>query len=434
LLPKAAIDPLRICRNLPRAHMDLLKQTWANLTANKLRSFLTMFGIAWGLICLILMTAMGEGLWVAQKQRTRSLGKNILIVWGGTTSKRSGGIRAGKYLPLTLDDFFLIREKASLVESSSPEMQRSMRVRTRINDGIYSINGVYPGYMQIRTMEVESSGRLINDGDNLQARRVCILGNITKDRLFGREPAIGSTITIGDLPYLVIAVLIEREMDSGYNGRDATKIFIPYHAMEKDFPLPWAQYGKRQVSNIILQARSEEVAEAAELQVRQIMAKERGFDPEDRSALGIWNTVKEAQLLHNLFATLKLFLGAMAIVTLALGGVGVMNIMLLSVGERTREIGICKAVGATTRRILLQFFAESLTLVFIAGITGIMLGWGLCALLNLLPRMEFFAGMIVTPQIAGIAAGFLTLVGVLSSIYPAFMASTVDPIEALRCE
>ena len=414
--------------------MDLLKQTWVNLTANKLRSFLTMFGIAWGLICLILMTAMGEGLWVAQKQEARSLGKNILLLWGGTTSKRTGAISAGRSMPLTLDDFYKIREKASLLERSSPEIQRSMRVRSRVNDGIFPVAGVYPDYMEMRTIEVESSGRLINDGDNLQARRVCILGYAVKDQLFGREPAIGRTVSIGNLPYLVIAVLIEKEQDSGYNGRDSTKIFIPFHAMEKDFPLPWAQYGKRQVSNIILQARSEAVAEAAELQVRQIMAKEKGFDPEDRSALRVWNTVKEAKLIHKLFATLKLFLGAIAIITLALGGVGVMNIMLLSVGERTREIGICKAVGATTRRILLQFFAESLALVFIAGITGILLGWILCALLNLLPKMDQFAGMIVTPQIAWIAAGFLILVGILSSIYPAFMASTVDPIEALRCE
>ncbi len=414
--------------------MDLLKQTWANLAANKLRSFLTMFGIAWGLICLILMTAMGEGMWVAQKQQARALGKNILIVWGGTTSKRAGGISAGRYMPLTLDDFFLIREKAGLLERSSPEIQRSKRVRSQVNDGVYAIHGVYPDYVQMRTIEVDTSGRLINDADNLQARRVCILGDETKDQLFGRESAIGHTISIGGLPYIVIAVLIEKDQNSSYSGRDATKVFIPYHSMERDFPIPWAQYGRRQISNLVLQARSEAVAGAAELEVRQIVAKEKGFDPEDRSALGIWNTVKEAKLIHNMFATLKLFLGAMAIITLILGGVGVMNIMLLSVGERTHEIGICKAVGATTRRILLQFFAESLMLVFIAGLAGIMLGWGLCALLNLLPKMEHFAGMIVTPQVAWIAAGSLALVGILSSIYPAFMASTVDPIEALRYE
>jgi putative ABC transport system permease protein len=135
-----------------------------------------------------------------------------------------------------------------------------------------------------------------------------------------------------------------------------------------------------------------------------------------------------------LFASLKVFLGAMAVVTLILGGVGVMNIMLLSVGERTHEIGVCKAVGATTRRILVQFFAESMALTFIAGLAGVSIGWGLCAAVNLLPKIDFFAGMIVTPEIGWIAFGILTLVGMLSSIYPAFMASVVDPIEALRYE
>ncbi len=393
-----------------------------------------MFGIAWGLICLILMTAMGEGLWVAQKQKARALGRNILIVWGGMTSKRTGGVSAGKSIYLTLDDFYRVRQKARLLQRSSPEIQNTLPVRSQINNGVFAIHGVFPDYMQMRTIEVESSGRLINEADNLQARRVCILGNEVKDRLFNRENAVGRTIEIGQFPYLVIAVLIEKDQNSNYSGPDATKVFIPYHSMERDFPLPWAQYGKRQLSNLILQAHSESLGEAAELEVRQIMGESRGFDPMDTNALGIWNTVKEATLIHNLFSTLQLFLGTMAIMTLALGGVGVMNIMLLSVGERTREIGICKAVGATTRRILLQFFAESLSLVFIAGFVGITMGWGLCALLNLLPEMDFFAGMIVTPQIAWIAFGFLTLVGVLSSLYPAVMASMVDPIEALRYE
>jgi putative ABC transport system permease protein len=142
----------------------------------------------------------------------------------------------------------------------------------------------------------------------------------------------------------------------------------------------------------------------------------------------------QAKFVKRIFDSLQIFLGVVAIITLILGGVGVMNIMLLSVGERTHEIGICKAVGATTRRILMQFFAESMTLTLIAGLTGIFVGWGLCALINLLPKIDFFAGMIVTPQLGVIAFGFLILVGVLSSIYPAFMAAVVDPIEALRYE
>jgi putative ABC transport system permease protein len=245
---------------------------------------------------------------------------------------------------------------------------------------------------------------------------------------------VGQTIMIGEFPYLVVGELAHKDQNSNYSGPDKKMIFVPFYTIARDFPLPNAAEGKRQLSNLILQPRSEEIGEAAELQVRQVLAKAKGFDPLDEDALPIWNTITEAKLIYQLFASLKVFLGAMAVVTLILGGVGVMNIMLLSVGERTHEIGVCKAVGATTRRILMQFFAESMTLTFMAGLAGIFIGWGLCWLINQLPKIDFFAGMIVTPALGWIAFGFLTLVGVLSSIYPAFIASVVDPIEALRYE
>jgi putative ABC transport system permease protein len=414
--------------------MDLLVQTWLNLKANKTRSFLTMFGIAWGLVCLLLMTAMGEGMWVAQKQKARSLGQNIMIVWGGMTSKGMEGVRAGKTIRLTLDDYFKVRQRATYLQRSSPEIQRSLPVRSSINNGTFGTHGVFPDYMQMRTIEVKPGGRQINEGDNANLLRVCILGDEAKEQLFNKGNAVGQTVMIGELPYLVIGELIHKDQNSNYSGPDKKMVYIPFNTITRDFPLPKAVDGRYQLSNLILQPRSEELGEAAELQVRQILAKEKGFDPLDEDALPIWNTITEAKLVYKLFASLKVFLGAMAVVTLILGGVGVMNIMLLSVGERTHEIGVCKAIGATTRRILLQIFAESMALTFLAGLAGLIFGRGLCALINLLPKIDFFAGMIVTPEVGWIAFGFLTVVGVLSSIYPAFMASVVDPIEALRYE
>jgi putative ABC transport system permease protein len=414
--------------------MDLLQQIWLNLKSNRTRSFLTMFGIAWGLVCLILMTAMGEGMWVAQKQKARALGQNIMIVWGGMTSKGIEGVRAGKIIRLTLNDYFTIKQQATYLQRSSPEIQRSLPVRSDLNNGTFSTHGVFPDYMQMRTIEVQPGGRPINEGDNANALRVCILGDEVKDQLFSKGNAVGQTVMIGELPYLVIGELIKKDQNSNYSGPDRKMIYVPFYTITRDFPLPKAVEGRYALSNLILQPTGEELGEAAELQVRQIMAKEKGFDYLDKDALQIWNTVTEAKLIYKLFASLKVFLGAMAVVTLILGGVGVMNIMLLSVGERTHEIGICKAVGATTRRILVQFFAESMALTFIAGLAGIFIGWGLCSLINLLPKIDFFAGMIVTPAVGWIAFGFLTLVGVLSSIYPAFTASLVDPIEALRYE
>jgi putative ABC transport system permease protein len=393
-----------------------------------------MFGIAWGLICLILMTSMGEGMWVAQEQKARALGQNIMIVWGGLTSKGREGVRPGKVIRLTLEDYLTLKQKATYLQRLSPEIQRSLPAVSRINNGTFNTHGVFPDYMQMRTIEVVSGGRQINDGDNANALRVCIIGDEVKDQLFNKEKAVGQTIMIGGYPYLVIGELIPKDQNSNYSGPDKKKIFVPFYSMSRDFPLPMASDGKYQLSNMILQPRSPGVGESAELQVRRILAGEKGFDYLDEDALGIWNTIKEARFIKRIFDSLRVFLGSMAVVTLILGGVGVMNIMLLSVGERTREIGVCKAVGATTRRILMQFFAESMVLTLAAGLAGIFTGWGLCALINRLPKIDFFAGMIVTPEVGLVAFGFLMLVGVLSSIYPAFMAAVVDPIEALRYE
>jgi putative ABC transport system permease protein len=414
--------------------MGLLGQTYRNLMANKTRSFLTMFGIAWGLICLILMTSMSEGMWVAQQQKMRTLGQNILICWGGMTSKGNEGIRAGRIIRLTLDDHDLLRQKATFLQRLSPEIQRYLPARSRINNGTFNTHGVFPDYMQMRTIEVKTGGRQINEADNARALRVCIIGDEVKDQLFNKENPVGQTIQVGGFPYLIVGELKPKDQNSNYSGPDKKKIFIPFYSMSRDFPLPKAVDGKYALTNLILQPRSVDDGESAELQVRQILAEDKGFDPLDQDAVQIWNTIKQAKFTKQIFDSLKVFLGAVAIITLILGGVGVMNIMLLSVGERTREIGICKAVGATTRRILMQFFAESMMLTLVAGFAGILTGWGLCALINLFPKIDFFAGMIVTPELGLIAFCFLTLVGMLSGIYPAFMAALVDPIEALRYE
>jgi putative ABC transport system permease protein len=414
--------------------MTLLIQTFYNLAANKTRSFLTMFGIAWGLICLILMTSMGQGMWIAQEQKARALGQNIIIVWGGMTSKGREGIRPGKVIRVTLDDYFTLKKQATYLQRLSPEIQRGLPASSRINNGTFRTHGVFPDYMQMRTIEVQPGGRQLNQGDNDNALRVCVIGDETKDQLFNKQKAVGQTIMVGGFPYLIVGELIHKDQNSNYSGPDKTKIFVPFYSMMRDFPLPYGSEGKEAISNILLQPRSESLGEAAELQARQILAKGKGFDYLDQDAVQMWNTVTQAKFVKRIFDSLQIFLGVVAVITLILGGVGVMNIMLLSVGERTHEIGICKAVGATTRRVLMQFFAESMTLTLIAGLTGIFVGWGLCALINQFPKVDFFAGMIVTPQLGVIAFGFLILVGVLSSIYPAFMAAVVDPIEALRHE
>ena len=228
--------------------MDLLTQTWLNLKANKTRSFLTMFGIAWGLICLIIMTAMGEGMWVAQKQKARALGQNIMIVWGGMTSKGMEGVRAGKNIRLTLDDYFTVKQQATYLQRSSPEIQRYLPARSTINNGTFNTHGVFPDYMQMRTIEIKPGGRQINEGDNANSLRVCILGDEVKDQLFNKTDAVGQTIMIGELPFLVIGELVKKDQNSNYSGPDRKKIFVPFYTIARDFPLP--QGRRRPVSAV----------------------------------------------------------------------------------------------------------------------------------------------------------------------------------------
>ena len=211
--------------------MALLIQTFMNLKANKTRSFLTMFGIAWGLVCLILMTSMGQGMWVAQKQKTRSLGQNIMIVWGGMTSKGGEGIRPGKTIRLTLDDYFLLKQKATYLQRLSPEVERSLLAASRMNNGTFRTHGVFPDYMQMRTIELAAGGRQINEGDNDKALRVCIIGDEVKKQLFNKADATGETIMVGGFPYLIIGELMHKDQNSNYSGPDKTKIFIPFYSI-----------------------------------------------------------------------------------------------------------------------------------------------------------------------------------------------------------
>lgn len=413
---------------------ELLRQTITNLKANRLRSVLTMFGIVWGIVSIIVMTSIGRGMQVAQAEKMRALGQNLMIVWGGLTTLQTDGFQAGRRVRLTFDDYLAVREQCKLLLRSSPEFSRgSLTSRTDLNSGVFQIHGIYPEYQAIRTIELEK-GRLIHDGDNQEARRVCILGDEVRDQLFKVADPIGKTIFIRDLPYTVVGLMLKKDQNSNYSGPDKRKIFIPYHTIERDFPDPRPDARREFVDNLILQSRSAELGEAAEMEVRKVLGKRHQFDPQDMDAVSIWNTVTGAKMVSQIFESMRMFLGFVGVVTLALGGLGVTNIMLVSVRERTHEIGIRKAVGATRNRILTQFFSEALALTLLSGLIGLFLGWGICSLVNLLPKVDFFAGLLITPGVAVGVTGFLVLVGLLSGIYPALEAAEMDPIEALRYE
>ena len=251
-----------------------------------------------------------------------------------------------------------------------------------------------------------AEGRYPNWEDEDGARRVAFLGSDAKKQLFGTRAAVGETIHIGDYPYTVVGVMEHKEQDSSYDGRDISKVFVPFASIIRDIPNrpPWPP---DHVDRLLVAPRSLEEHEACERQLRATLGRLHDFDPRDEEAAHIWDTVEEAKAFQTMTDGMKYFLGAVGIATLFIGGIGVMNVMLVAVRERTREIGIRKALGATRRSIVRQFFLETMMVVFLSGGLGLAIAYGLCALVNLLPMPLFFAGLLPTWSSGLLAFGLL---------------------------
>ncbi len=426
---------------------DLVTQVLDNLRANRLRSILTMFGILWGIVSIVLLSAVGEGFQRGNAHVLREFGKNIAIVFPGRTSLHAGGERAGRLIRFRVDDARAIARESRLVRVVSPELERYLSLKSRYNAAMANVAGIEPSYQEIRTIEV-NHGRLFNWADEEQGRRVVILGYDLAEQLFGARHPVGETVAIAGQPYVVVGRIRRKEQDSNYSGPDNRKAFVPFAAMLRDFPLP---AGRDVISRIIVAphawvvadlprvldqrtGRVRDVVWPVEREVRHILARRHGFDPEDDSAVAVWDTSLTTVMFDRIIERMGQFFTVVGLVTLGLGGIGVMNIMLVAVRERTREIGVRKAVGAPTRAVARQFFLEGFFLTMASGSLGFALAVGLCALVNLLPKPERFAGMIVTWP-AGLGAVLtLVVVGVAAAMYPALRAAARPPVEALRDE
>jgi putative ABC transport system permease protein len=411
---------------------DLLADTLRTLWAHKLRTFLTMFGIAWGIISITLMVAATEGLGVGIEKQHESFGKDVMIVFAGRTSLQVGGTRAGRLIRWTDQDHIPVQAQSPACQYVMPEVGNNAPVRSLYNSGNLLITGSLPAFAEVRSVAV-AQGRFYNDADNADALRVAFLGSDAKKQLFGTRPALGETIWMGDIPYAVIGVMKEKDQNSSYDGFDIRKVFIPYNAMIRDFPnRPPSPV--HSIDRLLVTPKSLALHEDCVRQIRTALGLLHHFDPQDKEAAGIWDTVKEAKANQLIIDGMEYFLGAVGIVTLFLGGLGVMNVMLVAVRERTREIGVRKAIGATRRAIITQFFVETMIIVFLSGGIGLTIAYGLCGLVDLLPMPPFFAGLLPTWQSGIISFVLLGTVAVLAALYPASRAAAVDPIEALRFE
>ena len=415
---------------------EILRQAVATFRAHKLRTFLTMFGLVWGIASVILLVGLGRGFIVDQKKHMESLGKDLVIVWGGRTSAQVGGRTAGREIHLNVDDARLIRDECYLVKNVSPELRRTIPEVSQFNSANRGVVGMWPSYQEFRSLKV-SEGRLLTDDDEREGRRVLVLGSKGYRQLYPGQPAIGATVLVKSVPYSVVGVLQEKKQNSNYSGPDNDYLFAPYSAVSRDFPppeKPGAGITRGYLDDIVFEVVDPEEHEEAVLQVRRTLGRVRHFDPQDKDALFIWDTMDGAKQLAKIFGVVTLFFGCVAIVTLCLGGIGVMNIMLVSVTERTREIGTRKAMGATKRDILRQFFAESAMLTVVSGCLGLGFGVGTCVLMKAVPLPDFVPHPIVSPISIVLSILTLSLITVTAGMYPAQRAADMTPVESLRYE
>jgi len=413
---------------------EILEQAVSSLLRNKLRSLLTMGGIAWGIASIVLIVAMGDGFKLGQRDRTRQLGDNIVVVFPGRTANQVGGQRAGRRIRLNHDDVRDIRTECFLVKAVVAELLNPASAVSPYNSGTFSVLGVEPLYSTIRNIPVDR-GRFLAEQDEDDAARVAVLGDNVRKQLFAERTGIlGSQITLAGLPYRIVGWMPPKDQNSSYNGLDSDKVFIPYSALVRDLPLKGPNFHSGIVTDIVYVPASVTEWDAAERQVRRVLARNHLYEPDDTGAIRLWDTVKEAQLVDHMFTSMTAFLGAIAFVTLSLGGVGVMNIMLVSVTERTREIGLRKAVGATRRRILMDFLLEGILLAGTSGVFGWMGAYALSATVNSLPKREMFGGLPVEGSTTLLAFAALSLTAVGSSLWPAWRGASLTPVEALRYE
>lgn len=402
---------------------DLLSETYSALSSNKARSGLTILGIVIGISSVITLVGVGQGATASVTSSISSLGSNLLIVSPGA-SRFAGPVSsgAGSAQTLTEQDAQAIKTGATDVASVAVELSRRYQVTYKGNNTNTQIVGTEPSYANIRNVSVDSGSFLIDEQIKSVAK-VAVIGPTTRDNLFGQgvEP-IGQTIKINKIQFKIIGVT-KSKGGSGFNNPDDT-IYIPVSSAQRYLA------GKTSISNIDIQAKDQNSVNAAQQEVTDLLlSRHHIVDP----TLADFNVLNQADIVSSLSSvtgTLTLLLGAIAGISLLVGGIGIMNMMLTTVTERTREIGLRKAIGAKRRDISLQFLTEATMLTFIGGSIGILLGLGVASLVTRLG----FVNATVTWQSIILSFSVSALVGIIFGFYPAHKASQLKPIEALKYE
>ena len=397
-----------------------------DVRSQKTRTVLTVFGIVWGTVSIVLLLGFGVGMGRQMRKDMHGMGEGIIMLWPARTSISYQGLNKGRALSFLEDDAFLLARDVPQIASVSAEYSRwNIPLKNEKNTYSAMIRGVYPIYGEMRNIIPERGGRFINPLDLEHKKRVIFLGNEIKKELFKDAPAVGRYIMLNSIPFIVVGTLLEKKQNSSYGSRDSTAAIIPASTFSSVF-------GTKYINNIVVKGRTPREHESLKKRMLQVFAKKYKFHPDDKEAVWVWDVAESEKMFQAVMLGFNLFLGIVGAFTLIVGGIGVSNIMNVVVEERTREIGLKMALGAKKRYVLSQFLFETLLITLIGGAIGLAFSAGIIAVFPESSISEEIGRPTFSPEVALITVALLGLIGFLAGFGPARRAANLSPVEALR--